>query len=101
MTAPAIRRVLITGANGNLGRKLIAALLASTRYEAVLAVDIAHPVDAPDDPGLKRITADLARRDDRRWIEAVHGVDAIIHLAAQNPRPAASWEDAAISFDMT
>jgi hypothetical protein len=34
-------------------------------------------------------------------LDALAGVDAVIHLAAQNPYPDASWEDASASFDMT
>jgi nucleoside-diphosphate-sugar epimerase len=34
-------------------------------------------------------------------LDALAGVDAVIHLAAQNPNPDASWEDASASFDMT
>jgi nucleoside-diphosphate-sugar epimerase len=101
MNAPSIRRVLVTGANGNLGRKLIAALLASDRYETVLGVDIAHPAAKNDDARLVRVVADLARRDAARWLEAMRRADAVVHLAAQNPRMAASWADAAASFDMT
>ena len=33
--------------------------------------------------------------------DALAGIDAVIHLAAQNPYPDASWEDASASFDMT
>ena len=33
--------------------------------------------------------------------EAFASVDAIVHLAAQNPYPEASWDDATASFDMT
>jgi nucleoside-diphosphate-sugar epimerase len=34
-------------------------------------------------------------------LDALAGMDAVIHLAAQNPYPDASWEDASASFDMT
>ena len=33
--------------------------------------------------------------------DALAGIDAVIHLAAQNPYPDASWEEASASFDMT
>lgn len=95
----AIRRVLVTGANGNLGGKLVEALLAGGRHEAVLAVDLTPPAAAH--PALVPIVADLSRRDDERWIEAVRGADAIVHFAAQVPHVVATWEDAAVSFAMT
>jgi len=97
----AIRRVLVTGANGNLGGKLVAALLAGGRYEAVLAVDLTPPLEAVAHPALVRIVADLSRRDDQRWIDAVHDADAIVHFAAQMPHVVATWADAAASFGMT
>ena len=97
----AIRRVLVTGANGNLGGKLVAALLAGGRYEAVLAVDLTPPVEAVAHPALVPIVADLSRRDDKRWIDAVRSADAIVHFAAQMPHVVATWADAAASFDMT
>jgi nucleoside-diphosphate-sugar epimerase len=34
-------------------------------------------------------------------LDALAGVDAVVHLAAQNPYPDASREDASASFDMT
>jgi nucleoside-diphosphate-sugar epimerase len=102
MDTQPIRRVLVTGTNGNLGRKLVRALLAANRYDAVLAVDLSPPpTDMETHPALIPIVADLARRDDERWIDAVRSADAIVHFAAQNPHLVATWEDAAASFDMT
>jgi NAD+ dependent glucose-6-phosphate dehydrogenase len=77
------RTVLITGACGNLGRKLRAAW--DDTYELVL-LDIAA---TPDDPDV--IPADLAEIDDE-WIGYFHGVDTVIHLAA-NPDELATWEE--------
>ena len=47
------------------------------------------------------VQADLANHQDGRWTEALKNSDVIVHLAAQNPYPTASWEDAVASFDMT
>jgi NAD+ dependent glucose-6-phosphate dehydrogenase len=77
------RTVLITGACGNIGRKLRAAW--DDTYELVL-LDIAA---TPDDPDV--IPADLAQIDDE-WIGYFHGVDTVIHLAA-NPDEFATWEE--------
>lgn len=77
------RTVLITGAAGNLGKKLRAAWVDT--YDLVL-------IDAqvqPDDPEV--ILADLAELDDE-WITHFHGVDTVIHLAA-NPNEFATWEE--------
>jgi NAD+ dependent glucose-6-phosphate dehydrogenase len=77
------RTVLITGASGNIGRKLRAAW--SDVYDLVL-LDIAAD---PDDPDV--IGADLSELDED-WITHFHGVDTVIHLAG-NPDDSASWED--------
>jgi NAD+ dependent glucose-6-phosphate dehydrogenase len=76
------RLVLITGASGNIGRKLRAAWEPS--YDLVLL-----DLDPRDDPGV--IAADLADAD-AGWIEHFHGVDVVVHLAA-NPNEFASWEE--------
>jgi NAD+ dependent glucose-6-phosphate dehydrogenase len=77
------RTVLITGASGNIGRKLRAAW--HEHYDLVL-IDVAAD---PDDPDV--IVADLSELDEA-WITHFHGVDTVIHLAA-NPNDAAEWED--------
>ena len=77
------RTVLITGACGNIGRKLRAAW--ADTYELVL-IDVAA---GPHDSDV--IAADLAELDDR-WITHFHGVDTVVHLAA-NPDPRASWAE--------
>jgi nucleoside-diphosphate-sugar epimerase len=93
--------VLITGAGGNLGRKLTGRLLAGGRYGRVLAVDRPGHAPAADDPRVSPVEADLKDVNDGRWRDALAGVDGVVHLAAQNPWPDAPWEDAAASFDMT
>ncbi len=95
MTAP--RRVLVTGGGGNLGGKLIAALLQATWCEQVVAIDRVPGVASDR---VRWVQGDLTGADPA-WTEALAGVDAVIHLAAQNPYPDASWADSAASFDMT
>jgi nucleoside-diphosphate-sugar epimerase len=56
------------------------------------------PASPPNDARLFPIRADLRGPV---LLDALAGVDAVIHLAAQNPYPDASWEDASASFDMT
>jgi NAD+ dependent glucose-6-phosphate dehydrogenase len=77
------RTVLITGACGNIGRKLRAAW--TDVYDLVLI----DRVDEDDDPDV--IVADLAVLDDD-WITHFHGVDTVVHLAA-NPDSDAVWDE--------
>ena len=101
MTAQSQCRVLVTGAAGNLGHKLIAVLLATPWCSGVIAVDTAFGSGLlPDDLRIARVAADLRRRSDALR-DAVAEADAFVHLAAQNPYPEASWDDAVASFDMT
>ncbi|SFF17204.1 uronate dehydrogenase [Actinacidiphila alni] len=72
---PAPRTVLLTGAAGGLGT-LMRGLLPAYGYDLRL-FDVRPVEGAPD--GAKVFTADLTDRDALR--EAVHGVDAIMHLA--------------------
>ena len=99
MTEPPSLRVLVTGAGGNLGRKLVAHLADAPWCTGVVALDLAAPGDAPH-PKIRPVAADLARRSPA-LDEAMAGVDAAVHLAARNPYPDADWEDGAASFDMT
>jgi nucleoside-diphosphate-sugar epimerase len=75
--------ILITGASGNVGRKLRAAW--QDRYDLIL-------VDAqadPDDPDV--IAADLAEWDES-WVELFDEADVVVHLAA-TPDEHSSWEE--------
>jgi nucleoside-diphosphate-sugar epimerase len=104
MPAPqSIRSVLVTGARGNLGQKLIAHLLAGSWCERIVALD--HVVDRPSAAGgserVHWVRGDLADASETQWRDAFAGVDAAVHFAARNPYPDASWADASASFDMT
>ena len=77
------RTVLITGACGNIGRKLRAAW--TEVYDLVL-IDKTAPEDDPE-----IIEADLTTLDDD-WITHFHGVDTVVHLAA-NPDDRAPWDE--------
>jgi NAD(P)-dependent dehydrogenase (short-subunit alcohol dehydrogenase family) len=77
------RTVLITGACGNIGRKLRNAW--ADVYDLVLI----DRVDDLDEPEI--IMADLEILDDD-WITHFHGVDTVVHLAA-NTDENAPWEE--------
>jgi NAD+ dependent glucose-6-phosphate dehydrogenase len=76
-----VRSVLITGANGNLGKKLRAAW--GDAYDLLL-------IDADDGDDPEVVAADLAEWSPS-WVDLFEGVDTVIHLAA-NPSEHASWE---------
>jgi NAD+ dependent glucose-6-phosphate dehydrogenase len=76
------RTVLITGACGNIGRKLRDAW--TDVYDLVLIDKVAED----DDPDV--IVADLEDPDDD-WITHFHGVDTVVHLAA-DPDAEAPWD---------
>jgi len=90
---PDQRTVLITGANGNLGRKMRAHLEARGGYELRLL-----DLDAGGDAAV--LAADLSVYDER-WARAFEGVDAVLHLAA-HPSPRIDWETAQrLNLDLT
>lgn len=82
MVESGARTTLITGASGNVGRK-VAAHLAGQQGRRLVLLD-----RTPDSDG-NVIVADL-RRFDPAWTRHFHGVDVVVHLAA-DPRPAATW----------
>jgi uronate dehydrogenase len=75
-------RVLVTGAAGNIGRKLIAALSADPGLAIVAA-------DRSAAPGI--LALDVASWSDR-WAELFATVDIVIHLAGES-RPTARWDE--------
>ena len=74
---------MITGACGNIGRKLRSA------WADVYDLFLIDRVADEDDPDI--ITADLEILDDD-WITHFHGVDTVVHLAA-NTDEYAPWDD--------
>lgn len=76
------RTVLITGASGNLGRKLREAW--ADQYELILL-----DIDAEGDPDV--IAADLSEWDES-WADVFDDADTVVHLAA-NPSDLTDWPD--------
>ena len=73
--------VLITGASGNIGRKLRSA------WDGIYELILIDAKSDPADPDL--IVADVAEPSDD-WMDAFLGVDVVVHLAA-NPDPSSDW----------
>jgi len=76
------RRILVTGACGNLGLKLSRHLRAQ---EQILLT----PIDVKADDGLQVLEADLSSYD-ATWVKEFEGQEVIVHMAA-DPRPDAPW----------
>lgn len=101
-----MKSVLVTGALGNLGWKATSQLAVDDRFDRVLACDSGTPDFDQSErlvswPQVEFVPCDLSRWADLRWRSRILDVDAIIHFAAQNPFPEASWEDVAVSMDIT
>src|SRR3712207_4596865 len=98
-----VRSVLITGAGGNLGQKLISHLLARDWCERIVGLDHTVPPSSAIAPvgRVEWVSADLTDPSETQWRDAFAGIDAVVHFAAQNPYPDAPWGDASASFDMT
>jgi nucleoside-diphosphate-sugar epimerase len=77
-----MKRVLITGAAGNLGGKLTDHLRG--RYELRL-------LDQTAEDAQSIVAADLAQWD-AAWVKQFQDVDAVVHLAA-NPDPTSDWPE--------
>ncbi len=93
--------VMITGAAGNLGAKVLRALLMADWCEKVIALDcVSQPSEFDCFTKLSWIQSDLTQRHEN-WIGYLNNVDAIIHFAALNPVPNSSWADSVASFNMT
>lgn len=77
-----MKRVLITGAAGNLGGKLARHLRAHRELRLL---------DRQADPAQGIVAADLSQWDSA-WVEQFDGVDVVVHLAA-NPNPTPPWAE--------
>ena len=110
-SAHLIKSIAITGALGNLGTKLLRHLATVRGVERLIGLDIRpcptdhavqllYGISTP--PTLQFIQCNVADYHDTRWREVIATqVDAIVHFAADNPYPEATWAEAATSLDMT
>lgn len=90
--------ILITGGAGNLGTKLAAHLSAQDWCGRIIVCDLMAPQSLP--PKAEALISDLLDPAGN-WRDAVGRADGIVHFAALNPYPNATFAEAAASFDMT
>lgn len=102
-----LRRVAITGGNGCLGQRLAAELVRDTH---VLLLDdyagfhkgvVRQPDVEGDAKGLvEHVQCNLTEWDSD-WVGKVRGADVVVHFAAVNPYPEATWEESRLSMRMS
>ena len=81
---------------------MLAALEKDPEVSRIIALDRALPKATGGEAGEKTswIEGDLTDPRDARWVDCLKEADGVIHFAARNPFPDASWSDASVSFDM-
>ncbi len=109
------KHILITGALGNLGLKLIRHLAPRSEVSQITGIDLVsgsarfvedfrqeleHENPNAQVAKLEFLAGDLRVWQDNIWSTAVEDCDALVHFAAQVPEPQANWDDAAASLDM-
>jgi nucleoside-diphosphate-sugar epimerase len=102
-TEHALRTVLVTGAGGNLGQKVIEALARQPWCKKVIGIDRTGDYSRFSSEArtrLELVKGDLTQRSGE-WTERMSEVDAVIHFAALHPLPDATWQQALASYDMT
>ena len=109
------RSVAVTGGLGNLGTKLLHHLARAAPCQRLIGLDVRAPSTEQLEalqaaaaqnrtgaaPAVELLECDLNEPGDRRWRDALARVQAVVHFAACNPYPDASWDEAALSIDMT
>ena len=106
-----IQSAAVTGALGNLGWKLLCHLAQSGRFTRLVGLDIVAAGQEKRDQlvalspngsiDVEFVECDLTDWHDQRWQNALNTVESVVHFAALNPYPDATWLEAAISYDMT
>ena len=88
----AARRVLVTGADGFLGRTVVAALAALPDIDCVLALDVREVPAARRVPGVSYAVQDV-RGAELGATLGRHAIDAVVHLASiVTPGPGSTRE---------
>jgi len=97
------RTVMVTGAGGNLGQKVVEALTRQPWCKKVIGIDRSgdySKFSAQARERLELIKGDLTLRGGA-WTQAMAQVDSVIHFAALHPLPDATWAQSLASYDMT
>lgn len=102
-----MRRVVITGGNGCLGLRLAAELLRDCNVVLIDDYEGFHKgvqrqpdVDGATVAGsVEHVQGDISTWD-YAWASKFLGADTVVHFAAVNPYPEASWEDGRLSMRM-
>lgn len=102
-TSTSIHTIAVTGALGNLGTKLLAHLRQFDPTLHLIGLDNRAVATSPSAqvPGVDYVACDLGDWQDQRWRRAIEESNAVVHFAARNPYPGATWEEVATSVDMT
>lgn len=97
------RCVLVTGATGNLGSKVVEALAHNSGCERIVGIDRAGDLSRFSDTArakLQLVHADLTQPL-AAWEHAFEGVEATVHFAAVSALPDSTWLEAIASYEMT
>ncbi|HYP82221.1 SDR family oxidoreductase [Variovorax sp.] len=94
-----LRRVLITGAAGFLGRSVVSALAQSREIDAVIATDVRDVPPARRVPGVIYEVMDVRSPELQGLLER-RAVDAVVHLAATVPPGSGGDRDFEYSVDV-
>ena len=92
------RTIFITGGAGNLGSKLAAYLSRQAWCGKIVLCDVVSPRSLP--AKAEALQGDLLDPAGA-WREAARTADGVVHFAAVNPYPDASFAEAADSLQMT
>jgi len=93
------RRVLVTGADGFLGRTVVASLAQLPDIDAVIAVDVREVPEVRRVPGVTYVVQDV-RAPELRDTLAQHAVCAVVHLASIVTPGAGSTREFEYSVDV-
>src|SRR4051812_3749844 len=82
--------VVVTGAAGNLGTKVVEMLQGASWCTRITGIDVV-PFTASGKA--TSVVADLVDAYDERWIKPVREAQGIVHYASANPAPTGTWAE--------
>ena len=99
-TGPRSRSVLITGASGLVGSRVVERLAGDrSGIDSVVAMDLREVPESQRRPGIEYCTGDI-RDPDLAELLRRHGIDTVIHLAAIVTPPKQSSRELEYSIDV-